>query len=426
MNIVNPVIDLTTGDEDDFLNGEYVGDANGIFLDAVIKVLSRYDGYPKTSRKVKDPVIDITNIPRVELKPARSNVGEEEQGQLGCCALCAHRAANKTNSHLIPNFITRLVSKVSSKAEREKEILCQIDYQHKTRAFIGRNVLPEEISSLYGDIGEEEIEQCKKDVLARDYILCCDCEKKLGDYLESPYSSHLLYGKKIEPHISAFFWLSVFWRMTRFDAFIYHLPRCRIEKLRSILSKYFEILDEGGNIAGTIFDDFPFSYHILLCREGIDNNFAPIYSEYDEKNDIASMFLGPIAVMLNFSGDKIPEGYTFYGFEKLFKKSELSSVTLREEIMEVPLDAYLPCVLRWSNENMEGSIVKDIEVILDQWSFIRSNICKQMPAKPSLQFITRVLLYFHTDKYRIGEKRFPEYYLKCFHLALRQLYGINL
>lgn len=57
------------------------------------------------------------------------------------CSICHKRTADKTNSHLIPSFLTCMVGSVDDKYRRGKEILYTVG-EHITTAHIGQEVLP--------------------------------------------------------------------------------------------------------------------------------------------------------------------------------------------------------------------------------------------------------------------------------------------
>lgn len=133
------------------------------------------------------------------------------------CCLCRVMPANKTGSHMVPNFLAHPSFSWDGKGKRFHEALNHdfINAQEKNCQFYGREV-PEWRFAL-GE-GKKEIteEDIKKNVnqLEFDNEFCSHCEDRFG-VLEMAYSQ--FYNgqkKKIHPRVAYLFWLSVLWRMS--------------------------------------------------------------------------------------------------------------------------------------------------------------------------------------------------------------------
>lgn len=101
------------------------------------------------------------------------------------CAICSLRPADKTNSHLIPSFFIAMISSVDHSYKRDKELLYTIN-EDITTAYIGRGVREEELLRSFDSVSDERLDMMKQNTDSKDYIFCPHCERKLGEYLESP------------------------------------------------------------------------------------------------------------------------------------------------------------------------------------------------------------------------------------------------
>ena len=139
------------------------------------------------------------------------------------CAICRIRPADKTNSHLIPSFFIAMISSVDHSYKRDKELLYTIN-EDITTAYIGRGVREEELLRSFDSVSDERLDMMKHNTDSRDYIFCPHCERKLGEYLESPWHDHLFNKRRIEPTNAYFFWVSLLWRISAFEVFNFKLP----------------------------------------------------------------------------------------------------------------------------------------------------------------------------------------------------------
>lgn len=133
------------------------------------------------------------------------------------CCLCRVMPANKTGSHMVPNFLAHPTFSWDGKGKRFHEALNHdfINAQERNCQFYGREVPDWRFALGEGkkDVTEEDI---KKNVnqLEFDNEFCSHCENRFG-VLEMAYSQ--FYNgqqKKIHPRVAYLFWLSVLWRMS--------------------------------------------------------------------------------------------------------------------------------------------------------------------------------------------------------------------
>lgn len=184
-------------------------------------VQSRMDGFrqsPEFSAEEKEEVNSLF----AELEKAQRATPEKHQnlvvGRFDTrCCLCRLLPANKTGSHMVPNFLTHPSFSWDGKGKRFHEALNHdfLNSLDKNCQFYGREV-PEWRFALgegKNQVSEEDIEK-NVNQLEYDNEFCSRCENRFG-VLESAYSQ--FYNgqqKKINPRVSYLFWLSVLWRMS--------------------------------------------------------------------------------------------------------------------------------------------------------------------------------------------------------------------
>ena len=133
------------------------------------------------------------------------------------CCLCRVMPANKTGSHMVPNFLAHPTFSWDGKGKRFHEALNHdfINAQERNCQFYGREVPDWRFALGEGkkDVTEEDINQ-DVNQLEFDNEFCSHCEDRFG-VLEMAYSQ--FYNgqqKKIHPRVAYLFWLSVLWRMS--------------------------------------------------------------------------------------------------------------------------------------------------------------------------------------------------------------------
>lgn len=133
------------------------------------------------------------------------------------CCLCRTLPANKTGSHMVPNFLAHPTFSWDGKGKRFHEALNHdfINAPEKNCQFYGREVPEWRFAKGEGkeQITDEDIEN-NINQLEFDNEFCARCENRFG-VLESAYSQ--FYNgqqKKIHPRVAYLFWLSVLWRMS--------------------------------------------------------------------------------------------------------------------------------------------------------------------------------------------------------------------
>lgn len=133
------------------------------------------------------------------------------------CCLCRTMPANKTGSHMVPNFLAHPSFSWDGKGKRFREALNHdfLNASEMNCTFYGRDVPDWRFAKGEGkeEVTEEDI---KKNInqLEYDNEFCSRCEDRFG-VLESAYSQYYNGQKRtINPRVSYLFWLSVLWRMS--------------------------------------------------------------------------------------------------------------------------------------------------------------------------------------------------------------------
>lgn len=133
------------------------------------------------------------------------------------CCLCRTMPANKTGSHMVPNFLSHPTFSWDGKGRRFHEVVNHdfLNDLERNCQFYGREVPEWRFAQGEGkkEITEEDIEK-NINQLEYDNEFCSRCENRFG-VLESAYSQ--FYNgqqKNIHPRVAYLFWLSVLWRMS--------------------------------------------------------------------------------------------------------------------------------------------------------------------------------------------------------------------
>ena len=237
------------------------------------------------------------------------------------CAICKMRPANKTNFHLIPSFFIAMVSSVDNSYKRDKELLYTIGV-NITTAYIGRSVKEEDLLNSFESVSDRRLAMMVDNTISKDYIFCPHCEKKLGEYLESPWHDFLFNNKRITADTAYFFWISLLWRISAFDDLAFKLPTHIEESLRKRLNAYIQAKDEKSDIS-QLMNNLPFSYKVLYCKDYSKHHGGLIYFEYDKKSHFASLLLGDVAACFSFNRHKTFEKLSFYGLESKFLEAPI-------------------------------------------------------------------------------------------------------
>ena len=265
----------------------------------------------------------------------------------------------------------------------------------------------------------------QQQTVAKDYIFCTHCEKKLGDYLESPWHDHIFNGKQVSPDTAYFFWVSLLWRISVFEGFTLKLPTHIEKALGKRLNAFIQARDNNED-AQTLLNKAPFRYKVLYCKDYSKHHGGMIYYEYDHKRKIATMILGDVAACFSFNQHGSFESQSFYGLEKAFINAPINDGTNNEKVLNIDAS-----VLNDTNsalvKTLQGIRLKaDKRNILATWIIVRKRLIPLLPPKPVDDFINYVIYELYNDSVKTGEKITHEYFAKCFGLGLEKVYDISI
>ena len=211
-----------------------------------------------------------------EMEAIHKSVPERHQNRVisrddtGCC-LCRVMPANKTGSHMVPNFLSHPTFSWDGKGKRFHEALNHdfMNAPERNCQFYGREVPGWRFAKGEGkeEVTDADIEK-NINQLEFDNEFCSRCEARFG-VLESAYSQ--FYNgqqNKIHPRVAYLFWLSVLWRMSMGSMSIFMDMRDELS-LRKLLDD--NMLDSVKEIEASDVDLGPWQYAIFRAdglREG--------------------------------------------------------------------------------------------------------------------------------------------------------------
>lgn len=301
--------------------------------------------------------------------------------RLDCrCTLCRARPANKTGSHMVPNFLSHPTFSWDGKGKRFHEALNHdfLNAPEMNCQFYGREV--PEWRFAQGE-GKTEVtdEYLAKNInqLEFDNEFCSRCEDRFG-ILESAYSQ--FYNgqqKKINPRVAYLFWLSVLWRMSMGCMSIF-MDMTDELSLRKLLDE--NILDSAKSIADSNTDLGAWKYAIFRAeglKEGDKGIFGyrkecspyvVMYNDlvmvfYHENPEDEDLVLGPIIVDRNNLND-------WHAPEKSVKVNRRFFMDVRDWIVETSYEYYDPIreeVLRRirEQERSKDCVISDYKKQMD-------------------------------------------------------------
>ena len=231
------------------------------------------------------------------------------------CALCRAAKADKTGSHLAPNFLIHGAFSFDGKGGRFREIVTRDNLNTQSRwLFYGQEVSPGAISADRGrSLTDEELEG-NINVLECDNLFCSRCEARFA-LLESEYAK-FYRGEKtaVNARVAYLFWISVFWRMGvgRMSIFLDGEDEFA---MREILDRHITSASE---ICGSRADMGDFGY-VLWRTKGIRKGFSGIFGTRTEHSPYM-IILNDMVVML-LSGVSRLEGPVEYAGREIARDS---------------------------------------------------------------------------------------------------------
>lgn len=234
------------------------------------------------------------------------------------CCLCRTMPANKTGSHMVPNFLAHPTFSWDGKGKRFHEALNHdfLNELDKNCQFYGREVPDWRFAQGAGknEVTEEDIRN-NVNQLEYDNEFCSRCEERFG-VLESAYSQ--FYNgqqKRVHPRVAYLFWLSVLWRMSMGSMSIFMDMNDELS-LRKLLDD--NILDSIKDIENNDADLGEWQYAIFMA-EGLRDGDKGILGYQKE--------CSPYVVMYN---DLV---MVFYHSEPVDEELNVGPITVRREML---------------------------------------------------------------------------------------------
>ena len=337
------------------------------------------------------------------------------------CAICKSQPADKTNSHIIPSFFVAMVSSIDHSYKRDKELLYTIG-DRITTTYIGRSVREEELLNSFDFISNERLNEMTKPTVSKDYIFCSHCEKKLGQYLESPWHDHIFNGKSIKPDAAYFFWVSLLWRISAFESITFKLPHHLEKALGKRLNSLIQSKDNKEDTQ-SLLNKVPFHYKVLYCKDYSKKHAGVIYYEYDRKSKTFTLLLGDVAACFSFHKHGSFDKHSFYGLENAFANAPVNDGSSNEAILKIESSVFDEVITNLIDKLQDIRLQSDRKNILDMWKLVSERLIP-LPPKPNDDFVNFVIHKLYNDSVKTGEKITYEYFAKCFGLGLEKIYGV--
>lgn len=317
------------------------------------------------------------------------------------CKICGERQATKTNSHIVPSFLIASFTSYNGSGKRDTEVMFTITNSEDS-VYTGRSVSGTKIDQLFDkdNLTEERIrEELSNNTVAKDYIFCPKCEKKLADLLESPYAQYSKDCKTIENDIPLFFWLSVVWRMSITKDYGFDLGDDLDEILRLYLKSYFDVKERNLDVSETV-EKVPFRYKLLRCKDFCKNNSGFLYAKFE--NGVLDLLVGEYLLRASFNLYGEFSNPPFMGAETQYAKVSINHGTSTEQFVSLEEDA-LKAINYDFIQKVASLKAKEIEFQLD-WIWGKIGQSGTMPIELKEQFLKN----YSDDNVKIGDRHGKE------------------
>lgn len=318
------------------------------------------------------------------------------------CTICKEREANKTNSHLIPDFLVKIVASVDGEPNRDKELLFEFFSEGKIETMITRGVSPFVLEEIFGNLLEAVLDGGYRTIVAKDYIFCSECEKMLSEYLESPYAETLENNKKKDADMHYFFWLSIIWRISKFRILPLDLPTHIVESMGKRLNAYLRAKNNN-EVLSHIKCDLPFDYSVIYCKDFSLCGNGGILAEYDRKEKTLLLILGDFVLYAYFSKHKRLRLAEKYGLGDIFAKAPTYNELHKEQRQNVDSEILQFMYGRVVEMFQEEYIQAREQIISFLWVVMRMKEA-YLPIAPSDEFLGFARNELYRENARSGEK----------------------
>jgi hypothetical protein len=262
---------------------------------------------------------------------------------MAVCALCHQLEADKKGSHLVPHFLMKRIDNADNKPGRDQELGFELG-TGKVRGYFGRNVTPEKLEDVYGELSDEEIADSRSSMIV-DHLLCNHCEARLAK-VESAYSAALnakgegVFESFGDGFVSLLFWISIFWRMSASEDHVFKLHEDDEQHLRIILDGGMDVADAKAYIEKLGTEAIGISYQLLRSIDYTTVHAGFTFFRADGKRPYSAM-IGEFAVFLEIDGSKADTSEEeFFGLNANRNAAPYNDCTKAEMTLSVSHDDY--------------------------------------------------------------------------------------
>ncbi len=251
------------------------------------------------------------------------------------CALCRVIEADKTGSHLAPNFMIHDMFSYDGKGRRNREISMRDGLNWGGRQiYYGPEVSPEAINADRGhDLSDEELDKNVNNLVC-DYLFCKNCEDRFG-ILETYYSTYYSGWKHedVNSRVAYLFWISVFWRMSvgRMSIFLKGEDEFDMRRILDENVTTLEAIEKGTNNLG----DFGY---VLWRTKGLQKGDSGIFGTRTEHSPYM-IIVNDMVVLLIADMSKTRRNFNYAGWQ-IEKECINTYATEGEIINEISLEEF--------------------------------------------------------------------------------------
>lgn len=334
------------------------------------------------------------------------------------CLICNQNEATKTNSHIVPSFLISSFTSYNSSGKRDSEVLFTITSSIDS-VYTGRSVPDTKIEDLFDKdkLTQERIdEELSINSVAKDFVFCPRCEKRLSVYLESPYAQFINEHKSIANDIPLFFWLSVVWRMSVTEDYGFSLGQDLNQTLQLYLKSYFELKENEQSIESTI-RVVPFRYKILRCPDYCKTESGFMFAQY--KNNVLDVVIGEFVLRVFFKREEVFPNPSFLGSDFFFVNAPINHGEKPEQIVKIGSEDYKTInaeFVKFASHLKRIEIERKLDLI---WSWLGQ--LGKMPIQLKAMFFEN----YYDETVKIGDRHEKKRFAEVLTPILADYFGIK-
>jgi hypothetical protein len=275
------------------------------------------------------------------------------------CNLCKTNEAMQTGSHIIPSFLMKRVDNVAGSTKRDKELgfaISNVDY----KGYFGRDVSPEKLSDVFGEITEEDIENSRSPEII-DYILCPSCEKRFSA-IETEYAKTLdanhndSYTTNVDKNVAFAFWLSIIWRMIISKRHNLKLNSEKQEAMRVILNEYLgRSIEEIKDLSQAVSQNNLF-YKLLRSPNYTQNEAGFVFCKDQDCEPLAVIIGEFVLFFYTRSHCRVDKRFSLFGFENYRAQCQNNNLKTGEYVHVINRDNFKKYISRFVSYSSQETI----------------------------------------------------------------------